>query len=149
MSHSTVRNTTVKTRPTLVKQVWNLRVALHACKRNAPVSVKKRTYTTRYMCVCANNQPWLWVCIPCIPVIKNQISSRQLHVSVCNGSDPGRAKENRASRCMYVCARGIKRGYACVCVCHLQSSVDTYLCVCIWISTLLKECDCIRQIVYC
>ena len=90
MSHSTACNTTVstkKTRPTLKKYVRKLRETLHACKENAPVSVKEEC-TTRYTCVCANNQAWVWLC-ECVSVIINQISRRQLLVFVCNESAPG------------------------------------------------------------
>ena len=52
----TVFNTTVsakRTRPTLVKQLFKLRVTLHACKENDPVRVKKKR---AMMSACASNQ---------------------------------------------------------------------------------------------
>ena len=59
MSHSTVCNTTVstkKTRHTLMKQVRQLRVTMHARKRNASVNVEEKyvfcSATKRgYVCV--------------------------------------------------------------------------------------------------
>ena len=66
-----------KIHPTLVKYVQKLRVTLHACKGNAPVSVKK--YAPRGVGVFVQrNQQWVWVG-EFVSVI-NQISSRQLLV---------------------------------------------------------------------
>ena len=65
MSHSRVCNTTVstkKTRPTLAKHVRKLRVTLHACKGNVPVSVKNE-YATSSMYVWACNKEYAVMCM--------------------------------------------------------------------------------------
>ena len=119
-----------------------VRETLHACERNAPVSVKEKCTTSIY--VYTSDQAWMriWVCVCVSVIIKNQISSRQLLMCVCNLSTPGRGKKRRRPRCMCVCAGEIK---------HVHSPVDRYLCVnvCICMLKQVSDCDYIRQLHYC
>ena len=125
MPHSTVCNMTVstkKTRPTLVKLVCKLCVMLHACKGNAPVSVKDTYvfvqaiqrgygYGRVYMCVC-HHQPNI------VSVYVMEVILKVLTVGAPRDA------------CVFLHVRS--RVGVGVCIGHLPSPVDSYLCVCLY-----------------
>ena len=97
MSHNAVCNTTVSTkkiRPTLVKQVRKLCVALHACKGNSPVSVKEE-------CVLVQAIKCGYGCVY-VSVTFNQISSRRLLVCICVIEVLKRGALRDVAMCVYV-----------------------------------------------
>ena len=124
MSHSTVCNMDVSTntRTTLVKQIYNLRITLIACKGNAPVRMKEERITHHEVSVYFCKQSSVGVCMS--PSIKSPVDSYFVYamealLEVLKEAHPERR----------VCVREIKRGHGCVYVCHLHSSVDNYLCM--------------------
>ena len=142
MSHNMVCNTTVftkNTRFTLVKQARKLRGTLHACKENAPLSVKEES-TTRCMCACASNQ----VKVSMSSSIKSQ-ADRYLCVHVMKALLE--VFKRVSPRDLGVCARKIKRGYGYVYMCGSAIVTACVYCRYMYFNTA-KECDYIRQLYF-
>ena len=134
MSHSTVCNTTVstkKTHCTLVKQVHKLRVTPHACKGNAPVTVKK------YVFVQAINRGHGYGCVS--PSTKSPV-------------------DNYLCVCVYVCVmlalRDVIEDARPRCVCafvhsYVRSRVGMGVCMCVRpASSLLSIATCVCMYMY-
>ena len=90
----------------------------NTCKGKAPVSVKEKC-----VFVPASKREHGYRCVHVI----NQISDRQLLVWGCNGSALGSAKSEPRDVRIFVHVRS-RVGLG-VCICHLNSPVDSYLCV--------------------